>query len=173
MSDGLTFKTNCAKCDQSLEVPEEMRGQTIVCPTCGKNTVTITLDNPASKYADIPEGWREETQTRVAAPPFIPQATVPVAKIKREIRYLGIGFFIQILGGGMAFISLVLGFIFVAVSESAVTGLLSFCALGGLFFGIALLIFGHYLSIFYRCPECLNKVENQKVKLCPTCHAKF
>ena len=40
------IKFNCPHCGQSLEAPEEMHGQSIICPTCNKTFNTAALAPP-------------------------------------------------------------------------------------------------------------------------------
>jgi len=41
----------------------------------------------------------------------------------------------------------------------------------GTIIGILLLIIGQRLSFKYVCPHCNNKLDNNKVRICPTCKA--
>ena len=64
MSD---LKFNCPHCEQSLEAPEEMLGQTIECPSCNS---TIQLPDPEPQHKpDPPVELRTPVQTPSPAPP--------------------------------------------------------------------------------------------------------
>jgi hypothetical protein len=43
----------------------------------------------------------------------------------------------------------------------------------GIIIGIILLIIGSRLSFKFLCPQCNNKLDNNKVKLCPTCKTEL
>lgn len=43
----------------------------------------------------------------------------------------------------------------------------------GTIIGILLLIIGQRLSFKYICSECNNKLDNSKVRICPTCKAQL
>jgi hypothetical protein len=64
------FKFNCPHCNQSLEAPEEMLGDTIECPAC-KGFIQL----PA--YAPKPTPQMKKTPLRVSTPPPTPHEEQP------------------------------------------------------------------------------------------------
>lgn len=72
------FKFNCPHCEQSLEVPEEMLGQTIECPSCNSS-----IELPAADSVSQPEPSPPppvESQPTPEAPPE------PPAQSKRKMQ---------------------------------------------------------------------------------------
>lgn len=61
-------KFNCPHCNQSLEAPEEMLGETIECPACNGS-----IQLPAPEPKPVPR--IKKTPVRVAAPPPSPSET--------------------------------------------------------------------------------------------------
>lgn len=43
----------------------------------------------------------------------------------------------------------------------------------GTVIGILLLVIGQRISFKYLCPNCNNKLDNSKVRLCPTCKVEL
>jgi membrane protein YdbS with pleckstrin-like domain len=64
MSD---FKFNCPHCEQSLEAPEEMLGQTIECPSCN-GTIELPKPDPQPE-PDPPVELRTPVQSTPSPPP--------------------------------------------------------------------------------------------------------
>ena len=66
---------NCPNCDQHLDIPDELAGQTIDCPACGEN---FAVENAASeapesgqstlKFAQSPKKQISQQQSRQAGP---------------------------------------------------------------------------------------------------------
>jgi hypothetical protein len=67
MSD---FKFNCPHCQQSLEAPEDLLGQTIECPQC-KGSIQLPAPQPRLQPAKKKVALR--SQSAMAAPRPIPQ----------------------------------------------------------------------------------------------------
>ena len=69
------MKMNCPNCDQHLDIPDELAGQTIDCPACGEN---FAVENAASeapesgqstlKFAQSPKKQISQQQSRQAGP---------------------------------------------------------------------------------------------------------
>ena len=71
----MPMKMNCPNCDQHLDIPDELAGQTIDCPACGEN---FAVENAASeapesgqstlKFAQSPKKQISQQQSRQAGP---------------------------------------------------------------------------------------------------------
>ena len=71
----MPMKMNCPNCDQHLDIPDELAGQTIDCPACGEN---FAFENAASeapesgqstlKFAQSPKKQISQQQSRQAGP---------------------------------------------------------------------------------------------------------
>ena len=45
--------------------------------------------------------------------------------------------------------------------------------LAGLVAGLAIFMVGSRMAIKFVCSECGNKLEDKRVRMCPTCRAEF
>jgi hypothetical protein len=123
MSD---FKINCPHCQQSLEAPEDMMGETIECPSC---TGTIHLPSPEPKPQPRPKLIVKTRST--ALPSVAPQRVETQTVVKRASP--GSGIFIFLLS--LPFIALAaIGFM---IEEGGLPLILIF---GGI--AIALILWG-------------------------------
>ena len=71
------MKINCSNCNQRLEIPEELAGQTIECPACNTSLVVASIEVPppatpqirvTAPQASAPQ--KPPTKRKIAAPPI-------------------------------------------------------------------------------------------------------
>lgn len=103
-----------------------------------------------------------------------------VVAIGKDSESFGTGCLIQLLGLALPVVGFVLGAMLgsalgdrtlgnVGLVLGASGGLIG--AAAGLLGMVALLIVGSQKARFWRCTNCMNRVIDKQVRLCPTCHA--
>ena len=92
-------KSACIECSQLIEFPDEMTGQEVPCPACGKSTI---LSNPDEPVVRIPVQASAQTAVRKTAIP----AVAPIAnRIADNVETVIIGKRQEIMLALMAFFS--------------------------------------------------------------------
>ena len=103
----------------------------------------------------------------------------PVA-IAKDSESFGIGCLIQLVGLTLPIIGFALGAMLGSALANRTVGSLSLVlgASGGMIGGVAgvlamlaLLVVGSKKARLWRCSNCMNRVIDKRVRLCPTCHA--
>ena len=137
MTDEVIF--TCPHCEQSLEAPPNMAGDTLACPSCQKHmTIPTPKKTPSKARPKRPQHHPPKSARKPAQGVKCQQCGSSMVKTKKAFRNLGLqvaGLLVFLLGIGLLFAFPI-----------------------GTFFGIVLMIaaarMGYKEKKIWKCPKC-------------------
>ena len=75
------MKIPCSNCNQRLEIPEELAGQTIECPACNASLAVPAITAPPPAPAQVQEGAPQAASSKKSKSPILKWAIASVAGV--------------------------------------------------------------------------------------------